>query len=101
MEAILVPTDFSPPSKNAVEYAVELAKFFNARLIFLNVYSYPPADYETGFSTIMMNSVQQSSIEALDQLKKETLANNQGNLEIECISDMGLPFERIEHAVQA
>jgi nucleotide-binding universal stress UspA family protein len=101
METILVPTDFSLPSKNAVNYAVELAKFFSARLIFLNVYSYPPADYETGFSALMTNSLQEGSINALEELKKEILEKNQYSLKIECICDMGLPFDRIEHIVES
>ena len=33
MDTILVPTDFSPSATNAVNYAVELAKFFDAKQI--------------------------------------------------------------------
>jgi len=37
MKHILVPTDFSTASDNAVKYAVSLAEIFNARLTLLNV----------------------------------------------------------------
>ena len=36
---ILVPTDFSIPSEDAYNFAVQLAEFFNAELCVLNVYS--------------------------------------------------------------
>ncbi|HET7118294.1 MAG TPA: universal stress protein [Hanamia sp.] len=37
MKHILVPTDFSTASNNAVEYAVSLAEIFNAKVTLLNV----------------------------------------------------------------
>jgi hypothetical protein len=36
METILVVTDFSALANNAVNYAIELAKYFSAKLILVN-----------------------------------------------------------------
>lgn len=41
MKAILVPTNFTASSKNAVEYAAQLCKAWNSKLILLNVFMLP------------------------------------------------------------
>lgn len=41
MKKILVPTDFSTTSFNALEYAVNIAEKFNAQIILLNAYALP------------------------------------------------------------
>ena len=38
MKTILVPTDFSKIARNAIDYAVEIAKLTKARLILFHVY---------------------------------------------------------------
>jgi nucleotide-binding universal stress UspA family protein len=43
MNTILVPTDFSEVSLNAIEYAVQLAQLTEAKIVLLHVYSYPVA----------------------------------------------------------
>lgn len=43
MKSILVPTDFSETAANALNYAIELAKKEQARLILLHVYHIEPA----------------------------------------------------------
>jgi universal stress protein A len=42
---ILVPTDFSKPSEVAATRAVELAKFYGARLSLIHVVDYAPPGY--------------------------------------------------------
>ncbi|HKR06176.1 MAG TPA: universal stress protein [Bacteroidia bacterium] len=41
IKTILVPTDFSEPAKNALEYAIVFAKKTNARIIILHIYHIP------------------------------------------------------------
>jgi len=38
MKTILVPTDFSKIARNAIDYAVEIAKLTKAKLILFHVY---------------------------------------------------------------
>jgi nucleotide-binding universal stress UspA family protein len=54
METILVPTDFSPAANNATDYAVELAKFFNAKLILVTAYPIPSQNFDTMFPTLII-----------------------------------------------
>lgn len=95
METILIPTDFSPAAKNATEYGIQLAKFFNARIVLLNAYPIPPTDYEIGFSAEMISALQKGSEEALDKLKKEITEQHQRDFSIECVAEMGFPYESI------
>jgi nucleotide-binding universal stress UspA family protein len=93
METILIPTDFSEPANNAVKYGVELAKYFDAKLVFVNAYPIPPANYESGTSFDLLNNLKAASEEALDNLK-----SNYPEHRIECFSEMGYPYDVIENA---
>ncbi len=56
IESILVPLDFSPPSKKALDYAVTLARQFKAKLTLLHVVE-PVAtpDFAASFPLAMEN----------------------------------------------
>lgn len=92
METILIPTDFSEAANNAVKYGVELAKYFDAKLVFVNAYPIPPANYESGTSFDLLNSLKEASEQALDNLK-----SNYPEHRIECCSEMGYPYDVIEN----
>lgn len=96
MERIMVPTDFSPAAKNAVNYAVELAKFFSAKLILVNAYPFPPANYEMGFSLPLVSAIKESAEERLETLKQEICREQGRDLEISWVAEMGSPYDVIE-----
>lgn len=48
MKTILVPTDFSPISKNALAYAVGLAEKFGAKIMLFHAYHTFPVDIDPG-----------------------------------------------------
>ena len=75
METILIPTDFSEAANNAVKFGVELAKYFDAKLVFVNAYPIPPANYESGTSFDLLNNLKAASEEALDNLKSNLILN--------------------------
>jgi nucleotide-binding universal stress UspA family protein len=102
MENIIVPTDFSPVSDNAVEYAVGLAKLFKAKLVLLNVCAPKKINYEIR-SGSDYNAITQAKIVMpensfaygkLKQLKKD-LYEKHGELLIECIAEAGSPYDVI------
>jgi nucleotide-binding universal stress UspA family protein len=90
---ILVPVDFSDPSKAAVRYGLALARLFKARLTLAHVvpffpfvhYSFPPEPFnieETGLdgATAQMNSLIPS--EHLEGVSFETIART-GDIQLE------------------
>lgn len=73
MKVILAPTDFSPTSLNAVEYAAQLAKAMQSRLHLLHVYHIPLVTSDIP----VMPDLKSMEKESLDRLEKlgEDLAN--------------------------
>lgn len=94
MENILVPTDFSIASNNAVKYAISLAEVFNANVTLLNIV--PDTliiDEEAATETIRMHQEQVAENESLMAKDIKTLLKNhtvkiQGYVNEGPISDM-------------
>lgn len=95
METILIPTDFSELANNAVKYGVELAKYFDAKIVFVNAYPIPPANYESGTSFELLDTLGESSLQALNNLKSKYPEHR-----VECFSEMGYPYDVIENAAK-
>ena len=96
METILVATDFSDSADNATDYAVELAKYFSAKLVLVNSYNIPYTTYEAGVSGDFINVLRQSSIDGLQRLKHNIETNNpKYNFDITCFSDLGFADDMI------
>ncbi|HKC68740.1 MAG TPA: universal stress protein [Bacteroidia bacterium] len=90
METILVATDFSNSSDNATNYAVELAKYFNAKIVLVNSFPMPYSSFETGgMPGEMISIMQEASAGGLQNLKKKIEQNNKSDFDIECYSEMG------------
>jgi nucleotide-binding universal stress UspA family protein len=69
---ILVPTDFSESAAEAADYAVELAKSFDANLTLLHVHEFPVYAYATGIylpTVDLFAAAKTATAEATGQLK--------------------------------
>jgi nucleotide-binding universal stress UspA family protein len=95
MKTILIATDFSPAADNAAGYGLELAKYFNAKIILLNVYPLPQANYDTGIPPDTISILKQASLDSLTEVKNKLLTKSPG-VEIECITVMGGTYDSIE-----
>jgi nucleotide-binding universal stress UspA family protein len=100
METILIATDFSPAAKNATEYGVRLAKYFNASIILVNAYPLPPSDYEMGFAVEMSNALRDTADEGLQRVEEEIAARHQRDFHITKVAEMGFPAEVIMRAAE-
>jgi nucleotide-binding universal stress UspA family protein len=100
METIIVPTDFSPAASNALDYAVELAKFFDARIVLVNAFPVPIVNYEMPFPIEPISVSQKEAEEQLEILKKEIQSKHEQPLNVECVVGMGSPFDIIEETVK-
>ncbi len=93
MENILVPTDFSMVSRNAVEYAIQLAKSLNIKSIILyNSYQAPVIAEPTlpAIQIIDFDTLKGISESGLEYMKKEMLPLTEGKIEIKCLSEFGI-----------
>ena len=85
MKTIIIPTDFSPVSYNAMQYGVELAKTVNASVLLLNVttisasYSDMPAVVES------VDDLTRDAADKLLDLKKEMYEFTWGAVKIDTV----------------
>ena len=73
IKRILVPVDFSEPSRKALHYAVYFAKQFNAEILLLHVVepSPPPPDYLAVNSSSLENSLREEAAGRLSRWRGE------------------------------
>jgi len=94
MKIILLPTDFSKPSLNAIEYAVEICKFTKSKLILFNVFSVPFTAADTALA-LSINEIEKNILVELNNLKKGIYLKHGNKLEIECKCACGFTLEEI------
>lgn len=87
MKTILVPTDFSKISENALNYAIELAKAMRSKIILLHTYySSIPSN---GDNLQIDHELEKKNNEALEKLK-ESIKANVPDLKVELHTQFGL-----------
>jgi len=104
MKTILVPTDFSKASDNAIEYAVEIAKATHAGLILFHAYRVPIIATEAVVVIPATGDIEQYALHNLKETKRKIQLQHRIGLEIECICKCGFAVEEInfytnEHAI--
>lgn len=94
LKKILVPTNFSNASFNALKYAIEIAQICEAKIILLHAYRLIPHISNNlniqGFRKDLEYDIQSQFNKKLIQIER----NN--NVEIDCISQIGFPEDAIE-----
>jgi nucleotide-binding universal stress UspA family protein len=99
MKTLVVPTDFSSVSVNALNYAVDMAQAINAGLVLLHVYNVPVSFTEAPVSpvtAVSLEEVKRSSEERLEELKKNLVILTSGKIQIYSESRLGEPIEELE-----
>jgi len=94
MKTILVPTDFSTVSENAVNYAAEIAKATNAKLILFHVYQMPIIATEVPIVLPNIEELERDCMEGLLRISIR-LHSKLSTTNIECIVKCGLPVDEI------
>jgi nucleotide-binding universal stress UspA family protein len=93
MKKILVPTDFSKLSANALDYAVQLAKKTEAEVLLFHVYTIPVFTEDP----TLISTEQYLEEDALDNLEKlkESIEKSNPELQISYAAKAGFPVEQI------
>ncbi len=95
MKAILVPTDFSDASMNAIEYAAEMALSIKAKLILFNVYTTPPIAIEVPVLVLTDDELRAKCMDRLNEVKINLHKKRGPNLDIECDCALGFEIDMI------
>jgi nucleotide-binding universal stress UspA family protein len=102
IKKILVPIDFSDYSKNALKYAAQFAKQFNAKIYLIYVVEpmIYPADFSMGQVAIPSADIDLHS-RAEEELKKLSKDIINGNSQVEILIKTGKPFVEIIETASA
>ena len=98
MKTILVPTDFSSVSKNAINYAVELAKLTKSKIILFHVY-YVPVVTTDVMVIPPMKELEEGNMSVLKKIEKGIHKKFGKKIEIECKCKYGFPVDEINDFV--
>lgn len=96
MKTLLVPTDFSDTSVNAVHYAAAMAKAINARLVLLHAYHIPPVSPEVPSIVPTIESLEAAGMEALVHLRAKVHLEHGPHLPVDLVCKCGFAIEEIE-----
>ena len=95
MNKILVTTDFSEVSENAVKYAIELANSFSASLVLLHVNQIPISNNEFGIIAYDIHTMKEESMKSLKEFSEKIKKQNPQISEVQCYSEIGNPSDVI------
>lgn len=96
MKTILVPTDFSRVSNNAVDYAAEVAMLLNAKMILINVYHVSVPVSEVPVIIPDLEDLEKKSLTSLKEIEKRLTLSYGNKLKIECVSKCGFATDEID-----
>lgn len=95
MKTILVATDFSKSANNAIDYAVELAKFTKSKLILFHTYHVPVVASEVPVMMPSLDEIEKECMDCLKKIEESIPLENRNNLTIECVCKCGFEVDEI------
>lgn len=96
MKTIIVPTDFSPVSLNAVNFAADMSLAINASLLLFHVYNIPVSYSDVPVVLVSVEEMKKSSEAQLDDLKQKVLHITSGKIKVYAESKMGNTVDELE-----
>lgn len=96
MKTLIVPTDFSPVSINAMNYATELALNIDASLLLLHVYQVPMMISEVPVAAVSIDEMQTSSELQLADMKSSIEHISSGKLKVYTEARLGDTMDEIQ-----
>lgn len=98
MKTILVPTDYSETADNALQYAVELAKFSKAKIILFHSYHIPIPTTEAPVMLISPQELEKENNDRIKKLEKQISKQTAGKIKIESIVRAGFVPDEVKNA---
>jgi nucleotide-binding universal stress UspA family protein len=99
MKTLVVPTDFSSVSVNALNYAIDMAQAINAGIVLLHVYNVPVSYTDapvSPVSTVSIEEVKRTSEERLEEMKRNIMHITSGRLTVYTESRLGDTIDELE-----
>lgn len=96
MKTIIVPTDFSPVSLNAVNFAADMAIAIDASILLFHVYNIPVSYSDVPVVLVSVEEMKKSSEAQLEDLKIKILHVTSGKIKVYAESKMGNTVDELE-----
>jgi nucleotide-binding universal stress UspA family protein len=100
MKTILVPTDFSGISDNAISYAAELAKLTEAKIVLFHVYHVPVITTDVPVVLPTLEELGEDCMEGLKKIESEIYSVHGTGMQIECRCECGLVVDEVEELLK-
>ncbi|MCE3229317.1 MAG: hypothetical protein K0S32_3868 [Bacteroidetes bacterium] len=100
MKTILVPTDFSAISDNAINYAAELAKVSDAKLLLFHVYHVPVITTDVPVIIPSLEELGEDCMVGLRKIENEIYNTHGTGMQVECRCECGLVVDEIEELLK-
>lgn len=95
MKTILLPTDFSKAANNAIDYAVEMAKLTQSKMVLFHVYHTPIITSDVPIVIPSLDEMEKQSLSSLDHVKDRIHKKYGSDLSIECKCSCGITVDEI------
>lgn len=96
MNTIVVPTDFSPVSENAVRYAVNMAKEIGTTVTLIHVYQIPVSMSDVPVAIVSAEELHETTLEKINELKTTVEQTSGGNVKIYAEVRLGNIVDELE-----
>jgi len=96
MKTIIVPTDFSAISNNAMDYAVDLAKEINSSILLFNAYQVPVSMTDVPIVLVSVEDLQRNAESKMDDVKKSLERTSGGSIKIYAESKLGNTVDELQ-----
>src|SRR5215203_1904578 len=100
MKTIIVPTDFSPIAKNAMNFAADMAININASLMLLHVYQVPVSMTDVPVVMVSAEELRKSSEAKLQEIKEAVMHITSGKIKIYTEARLGDVADELEDVCQ-
>lgn len=100
MKTILIPTDYSETAGNALQYAIELAKFSSAKIILMHAYQVPVPTGEVPIMMISPKELKEENQKRIKLLEKKVKEQTEGKIKTETVVREGFTIDEITNVIK-
>lgn len=97
MKTIIVPTDFSAISNNAIDYAVDLAKATGSSLLVFHAYQVPVSMTDVPIVLLSVEDLQKNNESKMEDVKKSLQERTGGSVKIYIETKLGDTVDELEN----
>src|SRR6185295_4060963 len=96
MKTIIVPTDFSEISSNAIDYAVDLAKATGCSILLFHAYQVPVSMTDVPIVLLSVEDLQKNNESKMDEVKRSLQERTGDSIKVYAETKLGDTVDELE-----